>query len=34
MLCSQGFVYDVNKDFYPNDTGWLGYGTVSKFMYN
>ena len=23
-------MYEVNKDFYPNDSGWLGYGNVSK----
>ena len=22
-------MYDKDKDFYPNDTGWLGYGNVS-----
>ena len=22
-------MYDVNKEFYPNDSGWLGYGNVS-----
>ena len=25
-------MYEVNKDFYPNDSGWLGYGNVSKFL--
>lgn len=22
-------MYQKDKDFYPNDTGWLGYGNVS-----